>query len=329
MIKTLRITSIIMVVVAAVLLVFPVLFGVRGNKDIEQFLASDGAIEKFKESADSKAKNGENQTSPLVKQAEAFTLFLNPPKPVEMPEDSQPDGIPRPQIIISKFKLIGTSYFAAHPELSLALIDEPGEGVHWVRQADEVGHLLIEQVKDGIVVVKDGQKTFEIASEKQEKTNPLIKDSSAPAAASVPAPVLAADKKPAAATAAPSTGVVWLPENRKAKGTRRASPVVDSKSKALGMALITKNRDKVTDDLSEGEKKLADKVFAELDAMKVSTTEANKLGALGEDLKNAGTADPNKYHRKIDKPKRPRRGPTPPTASSPSTPSTPSTPSAP
>jgi len=53
------------------------------------------------------------------------------------------------------------------------------------------------------------------------------------------------------------------------------------------------------------------KVFAELEAMKVSTAEANKLGALGEDLKNAGTADPNKYHRRIDKSKRPRRGPDP------------------
>jgi hypothetical protein len=294
MIKTLRITCIIMALLAAILLVFPVLFGVRGNKEIEQFLSSAGAIDKFKESADNRAKNGEKQVSPLVKQAQAFTLFLSPPKPVERPADSQFPNIPRPAVVAPKFKLIGTSYFAAHPELSLALIDEPGKGSHWIRQAAEVGHLIVDQIKDGVVVVKDGQKTFEIIMEKPERGNPLIKGSSADAASS-PKPVLVsgrADMPPA------RTG-------RQVESTAdnsAAQPAIEPEVPASA-------------EVSEEEQKLAEKILAELDAMKVTTEEANRLDNLGEELKNAQPQrkdDPNKYYRKIERARRGRRGPTSP-----------------
>ena len=49
MIKTLRITSVVAVVLAVVFLVFPAIFGFRSGKEVEEFLNSPGAIEKFKE----------------------------------------------------------------------------------------------------------------------------------------------------------------------------------------------------------------------------------------------------------------------------------------
>src|SRR4030042_3544872 len=123
MIKTLRITSIVTVVLAAVFFVFPAVFGVRGDKQREQFLNSAGAIEQFKEAKGGKSENRGRETSPLVKQAEAFALYLNPP-PKPATEPSMSRGEPRPKAVSPKFKLVGTSRHELQPEMSLALIDE-------------------------------------------------------------------------------------------------------------------------------------------------------------------------------------------------------------
>ncbi len=169
MIKTLRIMSILAVALAAVLVVFSVVvFGARGDKDIEELLGEPDVIEKFNNSAGNKATRGANQVSPLVQQAGAFALYLNPPKPIaQRPVKGRPSTVKRPPSATPKFKVMGTSYYKDRPESSIALIDEPGKGLHWVRQSSMVGHLLIEEVKDGIVVVKDNNGTFELAAEQK------------------------------------------------------------------------------------------------------------------------------------------------------------------
>ncbi|MFA5251878.1 MAG: hypothetical protein WC454_04760, partial [Phycisphaerae bacterium] len=136
MIKTLRITSIIAVVLAVFLFVLPAAFGFRGDKQTEQFLNSAGVIEKFKEARGDKIEDGQREISPLVKQAEAFALYLNPPpKPKAEPSATEAKREPRPAgPVAAKFRLIGTSRHVLQPELSLALIDEPGKGLYWVRQ---------------------------------------------------------------------------------------------------------------------------------------------------------------------------------------------------
>jgi hypothetical protein len=176
MIKTLRITSIIAVVLAVVFFATPAVFGVRGDKQIEQFLNSTGAIEQFKRARGDKVENKRNETSPLVKQAEAFALYLNPPpKPSTAPQVARSE--PRPKSVSPKFRLVGTSRHSLHPELSLALIDEPGKGLRWVRLKSSVGHLIIEQVRDGLIVVRDGESTFELVAERPAKRS-LLKSKS-------------------------------------------------------------------------------------------------------------------------------------------------------
>jgi hypothetical protein len=125
-----------------------------------------------------KSTGAESQVSPLVKEAEAFALYLDPPKPKAPPRRAPRErSAPRPSAAVSaKFNLVGTSYYALRPELSLALIDEPGKGLHWVRQSNKVGHLIIETIQDGIVVVRDGQRTFELEVERPKKRS-LVKGS--------------------------------------------------------------------------------------------------------------------------------------------------------
>jgi len=282
MIKTLRITSIIVAALAVVFFVFPVIFGVRSDEQTKQFLNSAGVIEKFSKAKGKESTKGESQISPLVKQAEAFALYLNPPKPKKAPpahRTDRPSIIPRPPAPVSpKFKLIGTSHYASHPELSLALIDEVGKGLRWVRQSGKLGHLIIEQVKDGLVVVRDGKRTFDLVAERPEKRSLL--------------------KEPLSrATGSKSI----LSASGKAGG------------RITGDRAPQKNAEEIAA-LQKEQAKLAEKIFAELEAMqadaesdktdsehaeentaktkkdlestRISAEEAKRLGRLGKLLKN-------------------------------------------
>jgi len=177
MTKTLRITS---VVVAAAILtgvlmeyfVFPTDFNVGADQRVEKVLDSPGVIELFKQTKGARAGAAGNQSSPLVQQAIAYAGYLNPKPTAKKPplKSGRKSPIPTGPATTPKFLVFATTYFEGNPQLSQALIDEPGKGRHWVRQSSMVGHLLIEQVKDGVVVVKSSEETFELEVEKASKT---------------------------------------------------------------------------------------------------------------------------------------------------------------
>ncbi len=191
MIKTLRIISIVAILLACAFLAVPFIFQKRIDPKADELLKTESAVEKFSKTQDQRAAKKDAQASPLVKQAQAFALFLNPPKPEPTPEEIAAESEIRPELVTPKFTLIGTSVHPTRPELSLALIDEPGKGMYWVKQAAQVGHLTIEQIKSGVIVVNDNGRTSEIVAERPEKISllrsplPIV----APAAASqIPIP---------------------------------------------------------------------------------------------------------------------------------------------
>ena len=176
MIKTLRITSVVAAILAGVLIKFfvlPMLSNVSGDPRVGKVLDSPGVIDRFKETKGAHTKAAGNQTSPLVQQAIAYARYLTPaPKPptrVTGGSKLPPGSILPPTT--PKFQVFATTYFEGNPELSQALIFEPGKGRYWVRQSNMVGHLLIEQVKDGVVVVRNSERTFELELEKSSKTS--------------------------------------------------------------------------------------------------------------------------------------------------------------
>jgi len=181
MIKTLRITSIVAAVLAAIFFVLPVVIGIRSDEYTKATLNSPGIIEEFNKAMGNKAKTGQSQISPLVQQAGTFALYLNPPKPT-VPKTPAGRGatITRGPAVTPKFKVLGTSFYKGCPESSIALIDEPGKGLHWVRQSGKIGHLSIEQVKDGLIVVKDNGRTYEVAAEQTPETSLLEGASAVP-----------------------------------------------------------------------------------------------------------------------------------------------------
>jgi len=286
MIKTLRITSVVAAILAGVFFVFPVVYGVRSDERVDEFLKLPSVREKFENVSDNKAKTGESRISPLVEQAEAFALYLNP---VTKPLQKSSKGPTRTSIankvsVTPKFKVFATIYCAENPELSQVLIDEPGRERRWVRQSGNVGHLFIEQVKDGLVVVKSSDKTFEIAVEEKPETNILKRStpfstktgslsrtrSSLPSSGRIST---GATRSPANTTGKPKTSV----DNKEKMGelvTRLQDLQRDSKSDKTAPGLNSEDRSARIAEL-----------ISKFKSTRVGAEEAKKLGNLGEELK--------------------------------------------
>ncbi|UCC98316.1 MAG: hypothetical protein JSW66_00180 [Phycisphaerales bacterium] len=294
-----RITSVLAVLLAGVLFVFPVVFGVRSDERTNTFLASPGVREKFEKAADSKAKPSEDRASPLLQQAEAFALYLNPPKTNVSAARKQPKAagiLPAMPVTTPKFKVFATSYFEDNPEMSLALIDEPGRGRHWVRQSSAVGHLVIEQVRDGLVVVRSNEETFEVAIEQNPETapaKPIPAVSTPKGAPSRSRPTLPTSTRASAATI-PAGRSRSLPEQP--GNTER-----DAKLQELARQLIDVQKNSASEKsgsgLSQDEKttrtlELISQYRAAQRSARVSPKEAKKLGDLGQTLEDAGP-EPN------------------------------------
>ncbi len=170
MVKTLRITTILIAVAALGLIIFIASKGSASDAGIEKILAAQGIAEQMQGKTGGK-NTGIEQDTPLIRQAKAFALRINPPPPPEpVRTEAAPQEEIRPKVEISaKFKLIGTSYHTGDEESSWALIDEVGKGWHWVRQGERIDYLVIEKIGDGVVLIRDGNKTYELAAEKAEK----------------------------------------------------------------------------------------------------------------------------------------------------------------
>ncbi len=156
-------------------------------------------IEKFEQDSNHSQKSNEPTLSPLIKQAQTFALYLNPPKPPKPKEAPAPKPESEPIVtavklpkIEPKFSLLSTSYYRSSPEKSLALVSEPGKGTHWVRAGENLGHFIVEEVRKGVILYRQGDQLHqmaintktsiiqttdtsktELASNKNDKTTPM------------------------------------------------------------------------------------------------------------------------------------------------------------
>jgi len=320
MIKTLRITSVVAAVLAVVFFAFSAVFGVRGDEPVssrERFLNSS-VIEKFNKLRGQRSTKGRSQVSPLVVQAQKFAAYLDPPKPEKpiktvVKDDKLRDILRTKRDFSVKFTLIGTTYYASHPELSLALIDEPGKGLHWVRQSGKVGHLIIEQIKDGLVVVRDGERTSELAPERAAKIS-LLKGkgaSSGPAKGWDPRAALPASIGPKATsirqTAGPAKATASTissrhPSSRPPQMSAEESTALEKLMSELKAVRAGARSDKTSSGHSDEEAAaLMGKLLSGFRATRISAEEARRLDRLGKDL-NDTTEDPNRPRsRKIER----------------------------
>jgi hypothetical protein len=335
MIKTLRITTIIAAFLAVGLLAFPVVYGYRGDEEIEKFLKSPGAIEKFNKAKGAKVRTG-NQVSPLVKQAALFAMIINP-KPIRTPtrprvtpvvRNNKEVSIPEPPRQSVKFKLIGTSYYASRPELSLAYIDEPGKGFHWVRQGSKVAHLLIEEVKDGSIIVKDRETTVTLVAERAPKKSLIKGETTSTSTTTLPgASASITSSVPVAAGAGQSVvsvvdkTTVALPVVLTAPVDRRRPPQTGNAEQDAVLAdfineLKAQQAGAGTGEgisgYSETEKAMLKEAIADFEAMRVTADEAKRLDHLGKELKQVQRNPAGAGGSKVGKSRGPQPPPGPP-----------------
>jgi hypothetical protein len=303
MIKTLRITSILAAILAAGLFVCPAVFGSRSDKEILEFLSLPSVVEEFRKAQGSKKKLGADQVSPLVAQADLFTKYLNPPKtkkkikkpkvPTEEKFAVREPEKPRHSL---KFKVIATSFYATRPQLSLALIEEPAKGRHWVRQGDVVSHLTIEQIRDGIVIARGGNKTFEQPVEARPPQrsllagpSPVSKGTSDRIGLKTVSALRTGETEPAATA---RTGLV-------SSEVEQMSPEEQEAWAAKIFAELEAMAVETEDEADKADSANGDLV-GDAEAMRITGKEAKKLGRLGRDLKD-GRQDPNRpKSRKVE-----------------------------
>ncbi|MDD5134775.1 MAG: hypothetical protein PHP01_05135, partial [Phycisphaerae bacterium] len=134
-------------------------------------LSTPGTAEQLRVTYAGKKTSEKDRQTPLIIQAKEFALRIDPPPPPPPPVRSTPSpGIRRPQASVSaKFKLVGTSYHIGDEGNSWALIDEVGKGWHWVKLGGVVGHLKIEKIGSGVVLIRDGTSTYELTAERKQK----------------------------------------------------------------------------------------------------------------------------------------------------------------
>jgi hypothetical protein len=205
----------------------PAVYGVRSDPKIEEFIKSPGAVDKFTAAKGQNPAPKNAETSPLVKYAIDYHTILNPPPPPppKVAPGAAPQAVaaPAPPVVAAKFDLIATSYYASHPEQSFVLIDEPGKGLHWVKQGSAVGHLTIETVKDGAIIVRDGQRTSEMTVKVQEPWRKLLKN---------PPPLT----RPSTSSAEPASPAAQAPTGRPGpESSIRPSPVTATKPDAASL----------------------------------------------------------------------------------------------
>ncbi len=175
MIKTLRITSVLAGMLAIAFLGISVVYGTDDDPEVDELLKAPGAVEQFEKNRGKSAhKASANTKSPLVVAAEELAKLINParktvprrPRPAsKIVRPTGPKVVPNK--VTAKFKLVGTCYSDVAAN-RCAFIDEPGQGQHWVRESDKIGHLTIKEIKDGVVVVQNGQGLEELLVEEAE-----------------------------------------------------------------------------------------------------------------------------------------------------------------
>jgi len=166
MTKKLQICSALVVISVGVVVLFCAVQEVsRFDPEEETLLRSPSIVETFRRASVNSSNDHQEIVSPLVSQARAFALYLNPPRTRQEAAASIP-AAPIQTVGSAahspKFRLVATSYHRSRPKESMALVSEPGSGSRWVKQGVYLGHFVVEKVKRGMMIYRDGDRLREM-----------------------------------------------------------------------------------------------------------------------------------------------------------------------
>ena len=132
-------------------------------------------VEKYEQAKLIMDKRGQETISPLVKQAQNYAVYMNPPKSQEprqiTPSRTGPErNIPAVRFpnITPKFKLLAICYNHTRPEESLALVTEPGREARWIEKGEFLGRFVVESIDRGAIVYRQGDRFHEMKVETKD-----------------------------------------------------------------------------------------------------------------------------------------------------------------
>ena len=183
MLQLLKIAS-VLTIIAAIATVGILGYYVYKGKTAPEALSDRGPSETL---TDLNPNAEQEKVAPLVAQALVFSFKIDPPPPpitdiTAGPASNtklQPTDITGAKVtVISRpglVKLIATCRYDKNPEKSLALINMPAKGNEWYRQGEAIEHRTVYEVKDGSVVLYQGELFDEELFMPQEKVTSLLK----------------------------------------------------------------------------------------------------------------------------------------------------------
>ncbi len=157
------------------------------DAELERIRDQPDIVTVFKAQLESRGEGTEEQTSPLVAQAQKLALYLDPPATTAVEQTAEP--LPRlpagesllvhPAAPSLKFVLHGTSYCPDQPGRSMALVSEPGGSEadgKWVKEGNQLGHFVVHEIRKGMVVFRSGDDLHELAIEQRRPSRSLVRE---------------------------------------------------------------------------------------------------------------------------------------------------------
>lgn len=310
MVNTLRITSVVAVIIAALVLLLvagpkafvPKLllgYALQSDEETERILNSPSVVEQWKASSGDKDEGDKNAKPLLVQQAEAFKRIIDPPpkpggdrnKDTSRTARQTPAPVIKPPVGSAKFTVVGTSYQSDNPAESFAYIQLAGQNTYkWVQIGDEIGHYRVKEIRPDAVVCWDGQSdVIEQIQPLADTAGRLEVGGSAAAAPASSAPVQITPKLNVATESritGPPSSQPWR-RSTAAVGPDAAALKVMSEKDQRARDLVQRMRESGS---VEERAARARRLISEFRSPQVSPGEAEELENLGRELSEANEA---------------------------------------
>lgn len=173
--------TLLVIFCALVLLVLTATRGARADPQIAEVLARPSALSRWVEMRTSEP-DCSGPTEPLLVQAGLLASYLTPPTPERPPAEPLPPArSPAPvrrATPIQYFQLFATSYYPSQPDKSMALVGEAQSqrrDARWVRAGSPLGHLVVQEVRRGVILCRDGERLVEMRVPQQAVATPLVR----------------------------------------------------------------------------------------------------------------------------------------------------------
>lgn len=182
-------------------------------------VASSSVVSDLVQTQSSRPRDSREQVPALVREAQAFARYLNPPAPPKplRPAASQakvsvasagPEV--KPVTTSVKFELHGISYHRSKPSRSMALVWDAANGYRWVKQGAQIGHVVIEEIHSSAISYSDGRGVHEMALNNLVEATTMVADTGR----SDPVPSKPHRQGPPVERWAPVRGIRQMPAER-------------------------------------------------------------------------------------------------------------------